>query len=137
MRCDRGSWVLASALALACAMSGCGAVDARREAARAMVSRFEQAVRAGDAASLCGALAPGTREELELSAQATCAASVLGEDLPNGGAGRHVDVHGRQARAVLEKDTLFLSLFPDGWKVVAAGCRPQGDRPYQCSIKGS
>ncbi|ARX88330.1 hypothetical protein SMD44_07817 [Streptomyces alboflavus] len=126
-----------SALALACAVSGCGTVDGRREAARAAVARFEQAVRTGDAAALCGALAPGTREELEQSGQATCAAAVLGEDLPHGGAGRHVDVHGRQARVVLEKDTVFLSQFPDGWKVVAAGCLPQGDRPYRCSVKGS
>ncbi|WP_405652197.1 hypothetical protein [Streptomyces sp. RK9] len=137
MSSGRRSWVLVSALALVCAVSGCGTVDGRREAVRAAVARFEQAVRTGDAAALCGALAPGTREELELSGQSTCAASVLGEGVPYGGAGRHVDVHGRQARVVLEKDTVFLSQFPDGWKVVAAGCLPQGDRPYRCSVKGS
>ncbi|UYQ65090.1 hypothetical protein [Streptomyces peucetius] len=55
---------------------------------------------------------------------------------PDGGSVVHVDVHERQARAVLTGDTLFLSRFPDGWKVMAAGCTPQQDRPYQCEIKG-
>ena len=31
---------------------------------------------------------------------------------------------------------LFLSQFPDGWKVVAAGCIPQPGRPYQCTVEG-
>jgi hypothetical protein len=47
-----------------------------------------------------------------------------------------VDVYGRQARAVLASDTLFLSQFSDGWKIVAAGCEPRPGRPYQCSVKG-
>ncbi|MEU8888745.1 hypothetical protein [Streptomyces sp. NPDC048442] len=127
----------AGLLVLVGVMSGCGAVEERRDAAHAAVARFERAVRAGDAAAMCGALAPGTREELEHEARSACAASVLDEDLPYGGADRHVDIHGRQARAVLEKDTVFLSQFPEGWKVVAAGCRPQGDQPYRCTVKGS
>ncbi|MDK0523889.1 hypothetical protein [Streptomyces sp. ML-6] len=55
---------------------------------------------------------------------------------PAGGPARTVDVYGRQARVVLTSDTLFLSQFADGWKVVAAGCRPLTGRPYQCSVKG-
>nr|WP_236072294.1 hypothetical protein [Streptomyces polyasparticus] len=86
---------------------------------------------------MCRALAPATRAELEQSSEATCTDSVLGEDLPYGGRGRTVDVHGRQARVVLQHDTLFLSQFPDGWKIVAAGCRPQRSQPYQCRVKGS
>ncbi|WP_245769740.1 hypothetical protein [Streptomyces indicus] len=129
--------VLVATGATAFTATGCGAVDGRRDAARAAAVRFEEAVRARDASALCAALAPGTRQELEHSAEAACAASVLEEDLPYGGFDRRVDVHGRQARVVLEKDTLFLSQFPDGWKVVAAGCVPQGGEPYQCTVKGS
>ncbi|WP_189111633.1 hypothetical protein [Streptomyces camponoticapitis] len=47
-----------------------------------------------------------------------------------------MDVFGRQARAVLVSDTLFLSQFPDGWKVVPAGCEPHPGHPYRCSVKG-
>ncbi|MEU1117626.1 hypothetical protein [Streptomyces sp. NPDC005879] len=49
---------------------------------------------------------------------------------------RHIDVFGRQARAVTDRDTLFLSSFPGGWKVTAAGCTPRPEKPYQCLIKG-
>ncbi|MEU8865117.1 hypothetical protein [Streptomyces umbrinus] len=45
-------------------------------------------------------------------------------------------VYGNQARAVLSSDTLFLSRFTSGWKVVAAGCEPRPQEPYQCRIKG-
>lgn len=56
--------------------------------------------------------------------------------MPADGRVRHVDVYGNQARAVLAADTLFLSRFPDGWKVTAAGCEERPDKPYQCEIKG-
>ena len=53
-----------------------------------------------------------------------------------GGAVRRTDVYGNQARAVLSSDTLFLSHFTSGWKVVAAGCEPRSEEPYECRIKG-
>lgn len=49
---------------------------------------------------------------------------------------RVVDVYGNQARAVLATDTLFLSRFAAGWKVVAAGCSPRPEQPYQCRVNG-
>ncbi|MEU6064946.1 hypothetical protein ABZ864_10745 [Streptomyces sp. NPDC047082] len=49
---------------------------------------------------------------------------------------REVQVYGRRARVVLNADTLFLSVFPAGWKVTAAGCVPRSQQPYQCQIKG-
>ncbi len=126
--------VLLSVSALAV---GCGGADGRDFGARAAAAAFERALAAYDATALCTALAPGTRDELESSAKAPCARSIAAEDLPTGGAARTVDVYGRQARVVLDADTLFLSRFPGGWKVVAAGCRPDGaDRPYACEIKG-
>ncbi|MDG4858524.1 hypothetical protein P8605_10235 [Streptomyces sp. T-3] len=126
-----------SALVLGAAVTACGSADERREAADAATARFEQAVRAKDAAAMCQALAPGTRDELEHSARTSCTESVVAQDLPFGGSSRTTDVHGRQARVVLQKDTVFLSQFPEGWKVVAAGCRPQQGQPYQCTLKGS
>ncbi|MFI9586100.1 hypothetical protein ACIHCQ_30650 [Streptomyces sp. NPDC052236] len=117
---------------------GCGGADDDRDtAARAAAAAFERALAAEDTTALCAALAPGTRDELEASAKAPCTRSITAEELPAGGAPRTVDVYGRQARVVLDADTLFLSRFPGGWKVVAAGCRPDGaDRPYKCAVKG-
>lgn len=85
---------------------------------------------------MCAALAPETRREVEESEKKACAEAISAVELPAGGPVRDVDVHGRQARAVMASDTLFLSRFPDGWKIVAAGCEPRPGRPYQCSVKG-
>jgi hypothetical protein len=34
------------------------------------------------------------------------------------------------------RQVLSLAGFPGGWRVVAAGCRPRGQRPYDCVIDG-
>lgn len=112
---------------------GCGEASS---AVRGSVAAFEEAIVRHDAAAVCAALAPGTRTELESGEQSPCTTAVRESPLPAGGTARTVSIHGRQARAVLDSDTLFLSLFPDGWKVVAAGCTPQPGKPYSCTIKG-
>lgn len=85
---------------------------------------------------MCAALAPETRREVEESEKKACPDAISALELPAGGPVRDVDVYGRQARAAMASDTLFLSRFPDGWKIVAAGCEPRPGRPYQCSVKG-
>ncbi|MGP4003877.1 hypothetical protein [Streptomyces sp. 8N706] len=115
---------------------GCGALEERRSAATAAAVDFERALRARDGAAVCEVLAPGTRQELEQSAEAPCPRSILDEELPRAGGVRSTDVEGRAARVVLAADTLFLSLFSSGWKVVAAGCEPRPGQPYQCMLKG-
>ncbi|GHG61291.1 hypothetical protein GCM10018779_28970 [Streptomyces griseocarneus] len=123
-------------LVLAVTATACGSPHERRDDAHAAAVRFEQALGAGRTAVLCAALAPGTREEVEQSAEGPCDRAVERDKLPAGGAVRHVDVYGDQAQAVLEHDTVFLAHFDDGWKVTAAGCEPHGEEPYQCEIKG-
>jgi hypothetical protein len=119
------------------AMAGaCGTPSERRDGVTAQVARFERALEAGQRELLCAALAPATREELEQSAKRRCAQAIGEQILPAAGAVRRVDVHGEQARVVLDHDTVFLARFPTGWKVTAAGCRPRPQRPYQCEIKG-
>lgn len=85
---------------------------------------------------VCAVLAPATVEELEQQAGSPCARAMSEESLPPGGPVRRTDVYGNQARAVLSSDTLFLSHFASGWKVVAAGCEPRPQEPYRCRIKG-
>lgn len=129
--CGRVAVVMAVVL-----VSGCGAVAERRDAATAATERFERALASRQYAEVCRALADVTRQEVEQSTAGSCEQGMRQERVPAGGRVVHVDVYGRQARAVLTEDTLFLSLFPDGWKVMAAGCTPQPDQPYQCEIKG-
>ncbi len=117
-------------------VGGCASLSDREDAAANAGLRFEAALAAKDNAALCTDLAPGTREELEDTAKSGCDQAVADSDVPQAAHVRRVDVYGRQARVVLDSDTLFLSLFPDGWKVTAAGCEPRPRKPYKCELKG-
>jgi len=91
-----------------------------------------------DAAKACGLLTEHTRHKVEKDAKKTCSEALGDEDLPDASAVRIIDVYGHDARVVLDKDVVFLAQFPDGWKVTAAGCKPQQqqDDPYECEISG-
>ncbi|NYI04829.1 hypothetical protein [Allostreptomyces psammosilenae] len=136
----RHASVAAVALAASLALTACGGLDQRRQAAAEAATAFAVALRAGDGPAACALLAPGTTEELESEAEAPCATALPEEELPVPAdpavTVRRVDVHGRAARVVLADDTLFLASFDAGWRVTAAGCQPRRpDRPYDCRIK--
>ncbi|MFG2555288.1 hypothetical protein ACGFWF_35905 [Streptomyces sp. NPDC048581] len=117
-------------------IGGCGTADGRRADVRDTATAFQAALGARAYDRACAFLAPGTVEELEQSTGGPCARSLREESPAPGGAVRRTDVYGNQARAVLSADTLFLSRFTSGWKVVAAGCEQRPREPYQCRIKG-
>ncbi|WP_306205065.1 hypothetical protein [Actinoplanes sp. RD1] len=108
----------------------------RGDAASAVAVRMLTAVAARDGAQACGMLAPGTRSELEDSAEQACDQAILDQDLPAPGQVTGSDVYGQWAQVRLDDDTLFLAVFPEGWRVVAAGCEPRTDRPYDCALQG-
>ncbi|MCM3659791.1 hypothetical protein M3148_02095 [Georgenia satyanarayanai] len=99
--------------------------------------QFYQELTRGDGDAACHMLAPKTREEVEESADAACATAILTLEIPRVEAAKDTDVFGDQAQVTLDADTAFLARFPDGWKIVAAGCTPDGDLPYQCEMQGS
>jgi hypothetical protein len=103
---------------------------------RSVASRFASAVEAGDGRSACELLAPVTRHELEQSAGTPCATAVLEEDLPPAGPVEDSAVFGTTAQVRLTDDTVFVTQFPDGWKVLAAGCAPVPGAPYDCRLQG-
>ncbi len=90
----------------------------------------------GDGERACALLAPETRSTLEESAGQPCARAVLMEELPPLLRASTVRVYGGEAHAVFDVDIVFLSEFSDGWRVVAAGCEPRGELPYDCAIDG-
>ena len=124
-----------TAVVLAAALSACGTASERRDQVRDAAAAFEKALGAGAYEHACTVLAPGTVEELEQSAGSPCVTALSEVPLSPGGAFRQADVYGGEARAVLATDTLFLSHFTAGWKVVAAGCRQRPEQPYRCRIK--
>lgn len=113
--------------------SGCsGATDGPRSAALAYASDVHR--RDGPAA--CRLLAPETRAEVAQSGKSPCGRAILDEDLPDPGTVRATRVWGRAAQVRMAGDTVFLSEFASGWKVVAAGCASRGSKPYDCQLQG-
>lgn len=121
------------------AAAGCGAPGPREDGAAAAGAAFEAAVAAGDHIRACELLAPQTRQQLEQNEKKACPTALASQELPRTRGIQGVEAYGRQAiaRTAGDTDTLFLSLFTAGWKVVAAGCTPQSGRPYDCLIKGA
>ena len=128
------AWPAAWALLALAGCAGQGSVEDRPAADAA--EHFAQAV-GPDPAAACGLLAPQTRLKLE-DEQGPCAQSLPESKVPqDAGSVRDVKVYGKDAVVQLERDTVFLARFDDGWRVTAAGCTPNGDRPYDCDVEGS
>jgi hypothetical protein len=125
-----------AALAIAAVLTGCGAPATVNDAALRSAQGFTAAVTAGQFTTACTELAPETRTELEADAKANCVTALRSADLTTGGATRHIDVYGQQARVEMAEDTLFLAQLPGGWKVTAAGCQPRNTTAYDCTVKG-
>lgn len=124
------------ALAVLTALAGCADTGNREASAGATATRLLTAVAADDGVAACSVLAPDTAAELEQTAGEPCDQAVLDEDLPAPAAVEGTDVYGQWAQVRLGDDTVFLATFPGGWRVVAAGCTPRADRPYDCTLQG-
>ena len=128
----------AVALAVALGVSACGAQGSSQAgAARAAAARF-LAAQSTDPTSACALLAPKTLESVQQDGPCP---ETLTQDLPpqqdSSSNPRSVEVYGKDAIARFEQDTVFLSLFRDGWRVTAAQCQPAGERrPYDCKVEG-
>ncbi|MGI5270144.1 hypothetical protein ACQEUU_13410 [Nonomuraea sp. CA-218870] len=117
---------LLAALAAGCAADTAGPARAAEHFHAALASgRFEAA---------CALLARKTAEKLPAPGQ-TCADALREQRLGPGGRPTEVSVWDDEAQVRLEGDTLFLHHFGDGWRVVAAGCAPVPDLPYECGVE--
>ncbi|QIX28747.1 hypothetical protein ncot_11305 [Nocardioides sp. JQ2195] len=114
--------------------SGCS--NGQEDDVRDRAAGFEAALDHADWSRACQHLAPPTRAELADSGGGSCAKGLSGEELDPPGRLDTVQVFGTTAQVSFAHDTLFLSRFGDGWRVVAAGCTPRKDKPYDCSVQG-
>ncbi|WP_188190125.1 hypothetical protein [Nonomuraea sp. SYSU D8015] len=120
--------VILTALA---ALAGCAADPAAP--ARA-AERFHAAVAAQQDEAACGMLARKTAARLPDPGQ-SCAEALRELKLGPGGKVVSVSVWGDEAQVRLAGDTLFLHRFSDGWRIKAAGCKPERDLPYDCEVE--
>lgn len=131
----RNTAAAACGLVLLCgAVAACGSGQ-RESAAEAAAEEFLAALDRGDAAAACAALVPEIAEDLASSEGLPCE-EALGAQGLQGGAIDEVAVWGERAQVRTDADVLFLTELADGWKVAAAGCRSQGERPYRCEVGG-
>jgi hypothetical protein len=124
-------WLLAVA-----GTAGCAPAGDRSPAAAATAVGFLRSVGAGDGGAACAVLAPDTAREVARSDDRPCPEAILRQDLPAPGSVTGTDVFGQWAQVRLAGDTVFLAVFPGGWRVVAAGCAPRPDQPYECTVQG-
>jgi hypothetical protein len=118
-------------------LASCASVGDRSRAAGDVAVRFLTAVAGQDGGTACALLAPATAEKVAGTGEKPCQQAVLDEDLPDPGTVTGTDVYGQWAQVRLTGDTVFLAVFPAGWRVVAAGCSPRPERPYDCAVEGS
>jgi hypothetical protein len=116
-------------------LAGCGTGQRERES-MAAAREFLAAIDAGDTGAACAMIAPRTREDLEFSEKSSCEEALGGLEL-SGEAVHAAAVWSDRAQVHGDNDTLFLAQFADGWKISAAGCTPQGERPYECLLGGA
>lgn len=122
-------------LTVVLALSGCGVAGAEREA-RTVTNSFLIAIGHHDGHGACAQLSQDTVKKIVESDQKSCDEAILDLKLEGASAGS-VRVYINSARAtVAGGDRLYLDRGPNGWKVSAAGCKPQPDRqPDDCDLE--
>ncbi|MFF5081339.1 lipoprotein [Actinoplanes sp. NPDC000266] len=123
-----------AALVLMAALSGCATVGDQEDAAAGVATRLLSAVEAGEGDAACATLAPETAKTV--AEDEPCPDAILDKSLPRPGTVVGTSVYGQWAQVKFTDDTVFLAAFPEGWRVVAAGCTPQASRPYDCTVEG-
>jgi len=91
----------------------------------------------GDGADACALLNDAARESVMEQTGASCADGIQDLDLDLGGEVTSSQIYSRAAFVEVGDSALFLTVGPHDWVIRAAGCVPNGDRPFDCVIDGS
>ena len=128
---------LAVVLALCAAagvLSACGGQETGEPAA--VAERFYEAARAGDGIGACAQLSSDAVSELEAVEGSPCRRAVLELEL-SGVRARGGEAYVTTARVEMDRgDRVFLDKTRAGWRVAAAGCKPQPgeEAPDDCEL---
>lgn len=126
---------LAAGLSLG-ALAGCGAGREDERAGR-VVEDFYSAVSAKDGARACAQLSESAVAELEKDEMSPCPTAVTELEL-SGSTVERSTVYVTSALVELRAgDRVFLDRTPEGWKVSAAGCKPESgeEQPDDCELE--
>lgn len=124
--------LLSITLAWLAACGGQGTEEPRRVA-----ERFYEAVERGDGTRACAQLSPDAVSELESQEESPCRRAVLELKL-SGTRARRAEAYIATARVEMDRgDRVFLDETSAGWRVAAAGCRPQPgeEAPHDCELE--
>ena len=129
--------VAAVVAATVLATGGCG--GSPDTAVSSVSDAFRQAVAGQEGTRACDLLSAQTVSEIEQSSGKPCATAVLQENVPTTGGASAVRVYGQMAQVRYGDDTVFLSHFHEGWRLVAAGCRLSSGaaQRFDCRVKGA
>jgi hypothetical protein len=114
---------------------GCGRADDERVTS-AVTERFLHAVDHHDGRIACAQLSDGAVEALEHDESKPCAQAAPDLAVSSSSVTR-AQVFGTDAKVDLaDGHSAFLELTPNGWKLSAAGCKPEpDDKPYTCEVQ--
>jgi hypothetical protein len=130
-RAARKRRVLAVVGGLTVLLTGCSSMQ--QPEVQDVAAAFEDP--SGDAEARCDLLAPATLATFEKDQTAPCTDAVQHVSL-EGGTVTSVEICGGDAQVRMSGDTLFLTETSAGWRITAAGCRSQGEAPYDCEVEG-
>jgi len=120
-------------LALLC-LSGCGTASSEHDA-RGSVQRFFAALSRHDGAAACHELSEETASAVEEDEMKPCGQAILSLGLAAAPV-TDVQVYLDSAQAKLRGGgAVFLDETPKGWRIDAAGCKPQPGKPYDCELE--
>ncbi|MFN2517433.1 MAG: hypothetical protein ABR604_00100 [Jatrophihabitantaceae bacterium] len=126
---------LVPALGLALILAGCSSSGGQREAVSAEAARFVTAVDQHDGMAACDTLTDSAQSSASGATDTPCEKAVL--NVKEDGTTIHgVQVWGDSAQVRIGSDVIFLRRLDTGWRVNAAGCKPQAHAAYQCDVEG-
>lgn len=128
----RGRGLAAVVLPVLLMVVGCAA--ASQPDVQATAQRFQAAVRHHQTKTACSMLSDQARSSLESTSARPCPKALDALHLSTGNPAT-IEVWGTNAQARLPDGALFLAEFSSGWKVTGAGCKPQPNQPYSCSVR--
>jgi hypothetical protein len=125
-------FLVAASTAVALAATGCASSSGRTQVSAAATS-FVRAIEAADGPVACRMLTSDARRSASGATDTQCSDAIL-SITEQGEAVHGVQVWGDAAQVRIAQDVIFLRHISGSWQVSAAGCKPQRQGPYQCTV---